>query len=358
MKINFLSPGFYRSGGLLTVYDYSQRFVQNGHQVTLYIPKRIYNFQVDKIQPIEILRRIVRRFKVDRNKYLSELNKYNFNVKIVPVLKEKYIDDADVTIATAWPTAYDLNRLDKCKGEKVYFIQDYEVWDSNIKYVDLSYKLPLKRIVISKYLQDLLIEKFNVQSEIVKTSINFNIYNNSEKVFNKNTVILFIYSLADRKNVNIILKSLEYVKKQYPSIIIKSFGFEEFLNLPDYIQYYQNPDIEERLRLYRTSDIFLLSSNFEGFGIPPAEAMACKCAVISTDVGAIREYSENGISSLIVPTNNVSEFIKAIEYLITNPSELQKLSFNGYESVRKSLNYDKSVAKFERLLIEWSRSSK
>ena len=142
------------------------------------------------------------------------------------------------------------------------------------------------------------------------------------------------------------------------SLVTYSLSFLVTFHLPDYIQYYQNPDIEERLRLYRTSDIFLLSSNFEGFGIPPAEAMACKCAVISTDVGAIREYSENGISSLIVPTNNVSEFIKAIEYLITNPSELQKLSFNGYEIVRKSLNYDKSVAKFEQLLIEWSRSSK
>ena len=47
---------------------------------------------------------------------------------IIPVfkLKNKYIRDAEFAIATAWPTAYDVNSLEQIKGRKIYFVQDYE----------------------------------------------------------------------------------------------------------------------------------------------------------------------------------------------------------------------------------------
>ena len=354
MRINILSPGFYKSGGLLTIYDYSNRFVENGHEVTLYIPKKIYNLQVDKFQPIDKLRRIVHRFRIDREKYLLELKKYKFDIKIVPSLKNRYIDDADITVATAWPTAFDLNSYETSKGKKVYFVQDYEVWDSNIKYVDMSYKLPVNKIVISKYLQDLLRNKFNTDSEIVLTSINFQLFNNEQKIFNENSVLLFVYSEANRKNIKMIMQSMEYIHEKYPNVVIKSFGFEKKEIIPVYIEYSENPSLEDRIKLYCNSDIFLLSSNFEGFGIPPAEAMACRCAVVSTDVGAISEYSENNVSSLIVPSGNLDKFIKAIEYLINNKKEIERISIAGYNNVREKLNYEESVKKFENLLVKWS----
>jgi hypothetical protein len=353
MKINVLSPGFYRSGGLLTIYDYSNHLVERGHKVTLYIPKKIYNSQMNKFQPIDFLRRLVRRFRIDRESYISELHKYNFKVNIVPVLKNKYIQDADITIATAWPTALDLYKYDKNKGVKVYFIQDYEVWNSNIEFVDMSYKLFLNRIVTCNYLHDLLMNKFNVHSEVVFNSINTDRFDNKHKCFNDKIVLLFIFSEAERKNVKMILQSLHYIHDKYPSAVIKAFGFYKSMDLPDYIQYFENPTLDEKINLFCTSDIFLMSSNFEGFSLPPAEAMACKCAVVSTDVGAVSEYSENNVSSLLVPAGDVSKFTESIEFLINNRNELERISNAGYFSVREKLNYENSVDKFENLLKIW-----
>lgn len=353
MRVNVLSPGFYKSGGLLTIYEYSNRLVENGHSVTLYIPKKIYNLQVGKFQPVEMMRRIARRLRTDRERYISELQNYKFEIRIVPSLNNKFIDDADITIATAWPTAFDLYKMEKSKGTKIYFIQDYEIWDSNIKYVDKSYSLPLYRITVSNYLKELLRNKFNSNSEFVLNSINFNHFNNTNKVFNENTVILFIYSRAGRKNIKMLLKSIEHIHRKYPNVIFKSFGFEKNPDISDYVEYYENPSLEKRIKLYCTSDIFLLSSSFEGFGLPPAEAMACKCAVISTNVGALPEFSENNISSILVSPDDDSAFTESIEHLIVNKEELQRISLNGYNSVREKLNYEVSVKKFEELLLKW-----
>lgn len=358
MKINVLSPGFYRSGGLLTIYDYSKHLIECGHEVTLYIPKKIYNLQVGRFQPIEMLRRFVWRIRVDRGKYVNELNKYKFEIKLISSLKDKFIDDADITIATAWPTAYDLYKLNKSKGVKVYFVQDYEIWDSNIEYVNKSYRLPLNRITVSQYLHDLLVDKFDAESEIVLNSINFDIYDNNDKVLNQNPVVLFIYSRAQRKNISMILNAVEKLHGKFPNVIFRAFGFEKDPELPSYIEYYENPTLNAKLNLYRSSDIFLLSSLFEGFGLPPAEAMACKCAVVSTNVGAMPEFSVNKESSLLVEPDDESGFLESIEYLLVNKDELKRFSLSGYSSVREKLNYEKSVKKFEDILRKWYENSK
>ncbi len=358
MRINILSPGFYRSGGLLTIYDYSKRLVERGNIVKLYIPKKIYNLKAEHFQPLEILRRFARRIRVDRTRYVSELDKYKFKIKIIPSLNDKFIDDADITIATAWPTAYDLFELNQSKGDKVYFIQDYEVWDSNIDLVNNSYRLPLQRITVSHYLHELLVDKFDSESEIVLNSIDFDIYNNEKKLFNDNPVILFIYSRAQRKNFHMILNAADKLHAKYPYVKFRAFGFEKKPGLPDYIQYHENPSLDIKLNLYRTSDIFILSSRFEGFGLPPAEAMACKCAVVSTNVGALPEFSVNKESSLLVEPDDESGFIESIEYLLCNKDELKRLSFSGYASVRQKLNYEKSVKRFEEILQKWYDDNK
>ena len=89
----------------------------------------------------------------------------------------------------------------------------------------------------------------------------------------------------------------------------------------------------ERLReLYRHARAFVYPSRYEGFGIPPLEAMACGAPVIATRVGAIPEYAE-GAALLIAPSDR--DALRAALVQVLNDTALRKeLRARGPERAR------------------------
>lgn len=67
---------------------------------------------------------------------------------------------------------------------------------------------------------------------------------------------------------------------------------------------------------YSASDIFVLSSEWEGFGLVVAEAMSCKCIAVCTDAGGVKEVIGN--ANFVVPVSNS----KALADKILEMSEL------------------------------------
>jgi alpha-1,3-rhamnosyl/mannosyltransferase len=89
----------------------------------------------------------------------------------------------------------------------------------------------------------------------------------------------------------------------------------------------------ERLReLYRHARAFVYPSRYEGFGIPPLEAMACGAPVIASRVGAIPEYAE-GAALLIAPGDRAALRFALVQML--NDAALRKeLRARGPERAR------------------------
>ena len=89
------------------------------------------------------------------------------------------VPDADVVIATYYTTAYGVCRLSRAKGAKAIFIQNYEVEEGkpNPK-LDASWRMPMHKITISKWLVQLAREKFgdDVVSHI-PNSVDLNQFN-------------------------------------------------------------------------------------------------------------------------------------------------------------------------------------
>ena len=61
-------------------------------------------------------------------------------------------------------------------------------------------------------------------------------------------------------------------------------------------------------------DIFIHASHFEGLPLPPLEAMACGCAVITTDIGA-SDYLLDGFNALVVPPKKPAKIAEAVRLL-------------------------------------------
>lgn len=354
MKINFIVPALYRTGGIRVIFEYANRLVKNGHDVVLYYPIKKYNMQSGVLAYTERLRFMLKgynRYYFEKS-FRGKIFVNNFKIKSVPVINNFTLRNADFTIATAWPTAYSLYHLNSKKGFKIYFIQDYEIWNSNISYVNKSYQLNMHRITISNYLKNLIKEKFNSDSEVIPNGINFQIFYNENKTFHLNKRITFIDYNLERKNVELSIQLVQRLKSKYNDLNFVSFGTDLFHKLPDYVKFTKNPDDKTIRNIYSNSDIFIYTSNLEGFGLPPFEAMACKCAVVTTKVGAIPDYIVHDHSALLIEPNDEIGFFKSICNLIDNPDKLYKISLNGYETVRKHLNWDRSVKKFEKYLLE------
>ena len=80
--------------------------------------------------------------------------------------------------------------------------------------------------------------------------------------------------------------------------------------------------------LYLVSDIFVLASRFEGYGMALAEAIAHGLPVVSTTAGAIPDTVPAG-AGLLVPPDNTTALAQALHRLIADPPERQRLATNA-----------------------------
>jgi glycosyltransferase involved in cell wall biosynthesis len=85
---------------------------------------------------------------------------------------------------------------------------------------------------------------------------------------------------------------------------------------------------ERILELYSASDIFVLASRFEGYGMALAEAIAHGLPVVSTTAGAIPDTVPAG-AGLLVPPNDVAAFAQALRRLIGDRAERRRLAINA-----------------------------
>jgi glycosyltransferase involved in cell wall biosynthesis len=113
--------------------------------------------------------------------------------------------------------------------------------------------------------------------------------------------ILFTGTLEPRKGVHDLIAVWRSLPRPRPRLVLcGDAGWK--MRIP------HDPDLEvtgyvtrERLRaLYRGARAFVYPSHYEGFGIPPLEAMACGAPVIATRTGAIPEFAE-GAALLVAP---------------------------------------------------------
>ena len=90
---------------------------------------------------------------------------------------------------------------------------------------------------------------------------------------------------------------------------------------------------DEDLRaLYSSCKVFVYPSLYEGFGLPPLEAMACGAPVISSQVPAIVEAVGN--AACLVNSTNVQELTGAIVRLLLDKQVREQLSLSGLERVK------------------------
>ena len=357
MKINFVIPFVSRSGAIRVIFEYANRLTELGHDVTVYYPFWPFNYrgEINIIKIINLGKRFLKKFidlviKKDTDAVLFKKTK--FNIKQVTFIHDIFLEDADVIITYFLPAALKIASLKKSKGVKIYFVQANESsFISEEKWVRKSF-LPLFRyICVSNYSKNIIKQKYGFDSEVILNGVNSDTFYNHNKNFNKDIVnISFINSSNKIKRVENIISAIGRLKNEFQNINFISFGENDSSNLPDYIEYYQNPDDEKIRDIYCNSDIFILASREEACPLAPAEAMACMCALVSTPVGGVVEYTVENESALYIKFDSSDSIYNAVAMLIKDNKLRKKLSLAGYYSVREKLNWIKATERFEKFI--------
>lgn len=103
--------------------------------------------------------------------------------------------------------------------------------------------------------------------------------------------------------------------------------------------------------VYKSSDIFISTSWWEGFGLPPLEAMACGCAVICSNSGGVNEFIKPDENCIVFEPKAEHELISAIEKMVNDESLRKFLSANGVKTAEK-FSWEKSAKQLSDIISD------
>lgn len=355
MRITFILPATGLSGGAKAVFEFANHLHDRNHDVSVIYPllplpmslARWYNPRVLKHRAQEIIANLKQGVHIDW---------FNLKAKLirVPILAEKYIPNSDIIIATWWETAYYVSRYNNRKGKKFYLAQHYEIWGGPKEKVDKSYRLGLKIIVNSTWLKNILENELKVKVErlILHAPDRDDFYFEDRDRGEGAVKILIPFRNTAWKGDKDGIRAFEIAKKEHPEIKLVMFGPVINKDVPPYAEFYLNPSAAKLREIYNSSDIFVFPSLSEGFGMPPLEAMACKCASVLTNVGAVSEYAIPEKTALVSSPGDPEALARNIIRLIEDKQLRKEIAENGY-NYTKHFTWEKATEELEEVFQKY-----
>lgn len=183
------------------------------------------------------------------------------------------------------------------------------------------------------------------------------VYLNPELGLKSSLVLTFVGRLAPPKDPFTLL---EAVKDLNNDVVLLIVGNGE-LRLP-VEKYIKEHNLGERVRLLgqrsdipqilAASDIFVLSSRWEGLPYTIIEAMMAGLAVVATRVGGIDELVDDGVTGFLVPPKDSKALAGAIKKLIDNPEICLRMGQAGHNKAIKNFNLDNMLIKTHKVYKE------
>jgi len=183
--------------------------------------------------------------------------------------------------------------------------------------------------------------------------------NELKKKFNFSSyTILYTGRLGEEKNIDIIIRALAIVKKNFPTAMLAITGhgsaennlrkLTRELDLENNIKFLGFVESETFAQIYQASDIFTIMSGAETQCMSMMQAMATGLPVIGANAWGVPEYiqADNGY---IVELGDFKMLAEKISYLFNNPDVGKRLGANGLDFV-KDFSPEKIINRWEKIL--------
>lgn len=154
--------------------------------------------------------------------------------------------------------------------------------------------------------------------------------------------VLFIGNQKPHKNIDGLIRAFAKVGLPHLELVVIGKGTR------------RGPVADEDLpTLYSMAEAFIFPSFYEGFGLPPLEAMSCGCPTLVSNVASMPEVC--GDASLYFDPANDDAMADAIRKVVANPQMKKQLIERGFERV-KQFDWKKTAEHHLRLFEEVSHA--
>lgn len=352
-KIFFLIPRMGGGGAERVIANLANKFVADGHEVTIYTPTDTNSFyKLDTRVNFDSAYLRISKMKGARQ-VLMFINGIKFNF-----IYRKKIKESKPDVVISFLTTTNLIALmNKHKDYKLIISERYDPYAYNFvrqKIIKKAYPKADFLVCQGKIVADFF-KKAN--TVIIPNPIDMSSLPTPYKGEKKKEIVA-VGRLTQQKNFYLLINAFSLISKDFPEYILRIFGEGPLRKeLEDLII---SLDLSERIFLegakknvveeYKSALLFVMSSNYEGYPNALIEAMAMGLPVICTDFasGTARELvgEKNGI---LVPCGNVRAMGEALREILNGSKDLKEMGLENIK-VREYLDINKIIKKWYELL--------
>ena len=306
MKIVFPVLSLEMGGGARFIYHLANALLDKGHDIEVVMPENGL-----QVWPL--------RAKLKRVKALtpSSIPSADF------ILPNFYL-----TVKPAWESQ---------KGRVVRLSLGYEpLWVPDSETAKRTYLIGAPIMSISGWHRQLLRQETGLESTVIPGGVNTSVFSPHPKRSTQTGHKNIFYIMRDPasgytwKGGEDFLTAVTRLKDKVNFELTVSIPEKAIFTSPVPCRLMTATTDQELAQLYAEADLFVYTSYFEAFGLPPLEAMASGTAVVTTDCGGNRDYARNNENCLLVPPSDIDLLSSAIYNLLTQDTKRQRLASSGH----------------------------
>jgi glycosyltransferase involved in cell wall biosynthesis len=393
-RISFVVPRLHKSkfsGGLWCIFEYAHGLADRGHDVRIipvlpsahpeWYPKHVGQFyNPNRRQRIRaactaLAKAGAAAVTLKRRRIADAISQAVYKCCLVedrilpyPMAAGMALDyfltevpPADIAVATSFNTARAVSLMQAAR--KYYFAQHFEPYFKNdFSHPQLaeqdaleSYRLGLRLIANSSWLQRKLKEETGNNSALCPNAIDLSVFNGSPRASEiRKQVVVISYGgrNAEWKGFRDMCAAVALARRELPNneIVWKVYG-DSLIPPNNAIASYQALGFLKPMELaeqYRKADILLSASWYESFPLFPIEAMACGIPAITTALGT-EDYATQGETAEIVKPRDPEDIARGLIRLIADAGYRHRIAAGGYAKSQE-FTWDKAVSRMDQLL--------
>ena len=358
MRIAFLLPCFARIpvGGYKVVYEYASRLQMRGHEVTIVHPQSPPPKTTWLDRGNFVWWRTKRRL-VDGGRVPWFSLHPDVRLLFPPDLREEYVPEGEVLVATAWQTAEWSAQYSHSRGERVYWIADYEHFmsgsDAVRERMAATYRAGMINLVMSPVCGEMVRSCGGRVHAYIPIGLGFDEFGCDLAVDDEaRRFVGFPVRPEPFKRTEDAMAALEIVRSTVGSDLrVWAFGGPAPRSIPAWIDYHERPGGGLLRTLYNRTSVFVVPSQFEGWGLPGSEAMACGAALASTDSGGVRAYAEHGKTALLSDAGDPRLLADNVLRLLADRELRHRIARQGLSNIQQ-FTWERATDSLEGVFLD------